>query len=123
MKVKAADVFNAFSVLQKLGAEKMPIKGAMAVKLLVAAIHPQWKVLEDARGDKVKELGEPNPENPNMFRIPPDKANEYTAFFNELADADVEIEAPKLDLALLGERLEISAADLMALAPFVADEV
>jgi len=118
MKLTNGEIFNAKEPLQKLTAEKLPVKVSYGLAKLVAKLNEQLQVIEQVRQGLITTYGERDPENPNRTRVNPssDKYPKFVTEYGELMKQEVEI---VLDVVTLPETLEIEPSVLMALDKFV----
>jgi hypothetical protein len=118
MKLTNGEIFNSKEPLQKLMAERLPVKVSYGLAKLAAKLNEQLQVIEQVRQGLIITYGEPDPEVPNRTRVNPtsDKYPKFIAEYGELMKQEVEI---VLDVVTLPETLEIEPSVLMALDKFI----
>ena len=132
MKLTNGDVFQAREPLQKLMAQKLPVKTAYALAMLANKLNDQLKVLDTVRQGLIdkyairdKETGRiktrQNEDGATVLDLEPDVATKFNSEFGELMQQTVEIvfERVKLPENVDGKGFEIEAVTLMALEKFV----
>ena len=124
IKVKISDLLNSVDVLQKLSNQNFKAKLAWQVARLIRAAESELQTFNDTRLNLIRKYGEKDEngelitdENSN-YRIVQSKANDFSNELNELANSEVEINANKLDFALL-EDLDFTPVEMAVLEPFV----
>lgn len=119
--IKTGALLNAFSALQTIANEKLPVKGSYAVSRLLVKLQAEHKVAEEHRIALVKELG--TPDEQGNFMIEPGTAafDEFQAKFGELQDTDLELDVPLIKIEQLGDA-KIAPAVFAVLEAFVAED-
>lgn len=124
IKVKISDLLNSVDVLQKLSNQNFKAKLAWQVARLIRAAESELQTFNDTRLNLIRKYGEKDEngelitdENSN-YRIVQSKTNDFSNELNELANSEVEINANKLDFALL-EDLDFTPVEMAVLEPFV----
>ena len=124
IKVKINDLLNSVETLQKLSNQNFKAKLAWQVARLIRAVESELQTFNDTRLNLIRKYGEKDEngdlltDENNNYKIIPDKANDFSNELNELANSEVEINANKLDFALL-EDLDFTPVEMAVLEPFV----
>ena len=124
IKVKINDLLNSVETLQKLSNQNFKAKLAWQVARLIRAAESELQTFNDTRLNLIRKYGEKDEngdlltDENNNYKIIPDKANDCSNELNELANSEVEINANKLDFALL-EDLDFTPVEMAVLEPFV----
>ena len=124
IKVKINDLLNSVETLQKLSNQNFKAKLAWQVARLIRAAESELQTFNDTRLNLIRKYGEKDEngdlltDENNNYKIIPDKANDFSNELNELANSEVEINAKKLDFALL-EDLDFTPVEMAVLEPFV----
>lgn len=118
MKLTNGEIFNAREPLQKLMAEKFPVKVSYGLAKLAAKLNDQLGVIEKVRQGLIQTYGEKNPENPMQIRVDPQSEGfpKFASELGELMSQEVEI---IFEVVTLPDTLEVEPATLMALDKFV----
>lgn len=98
------DVINKIAKLETVSIannEQMPISGIVNYKLLKInkAITGEYETYEKFRKDLIIKLGQPLEDNPDAYKVPDDKVEEFNKTINELALKEVELNVPTLRLS------------------------
>lgn len=119
MKVHVLASEGFQSALNKLLAAELPLKTAFKLKKFVGAIQEDLKTFEELRSKVFQEFGtkDENGEvivKDGMITLDPALADQWQPKLLDLQELEAEA---KLELKLddLGDKVELSAADLMAL--------
>ena len=118
MKLTNGEIFNAREPLQKLMAEKFPVKVSYGLAKLAAKLDEQLQVIEKVRQGLIQTYGEVNPDNPQQISVNPQSENfsKFAEEYGELMAQEVEI---VIDEVVLPETLEVEPSVLMALEKFI----
>ena len=125
MKITNGEIYNALvakppelSPLEKLLAEKLPVKVSYPLARLTSRMKEQLQIIEKVRQGLLKTYGEPSKENPQQIIINNTSEN-YSKFVTEIGELlalDIEIVFEKV---MLPDTLEIEPTVLMALDKFI----
>lgn len=122
--VKISDLLNSTETLQKLSQKDFKAKLAWTISRLLKAAEKEIQEFNETRMTLIKKYGE---KDENGELITDDKGNckienetltQFSTELNELINSEIELNANKIDIALL-EDLEFTPADMAALEPFV----
>ena len=118
MKLTNGEIFNAKEPLQKLMAEKFPVKTSYGLAKLAAKLGDQLGIIEKVRQGLIQTYGEKNPDNPQQIRVDPQSEgfSKFAVEYGELMTQEVEI---VFDVVTLPDTLEVEPAVLMALDKFI----
>ena len=119
MKVHVLATNGFQSALNKLIAAELPLKTAFKLKKFSTAIQEDLKLFEELRSKVFQEFGTKDDSgevivNDGMITLDPSLADQWQPKLVELQELEAEA---KLELTLddLGDKVELSAADLMTL--------
>jgi len=118
VKLTNGEIFNAKEPLQKLMAEKMPVKVSYGLAKLAAKLNDQLQVIEKVRQGLIQTYGEKNPNNPMQIRVDPQNKGfpKFASELGELMSQEVEIVFEKVTLP---DMLEVEPVTLMMLDKFI----
>ena len=118
MKLTNGEIFNAREPMQKLMAEKMPVKVSYGLAKLVAKLEGQLQVIEKVRQGLITTYGEQDPDNSTQTMVLPQMEGfpRFMEEYGELMSQEVEI---VVDVVTLPDTLEVEPAVLMALDKFI----
>ena len=118
MKLTNGEIYNAKEPLQKLMANKFPVKVSYGLAKLAAKLNDQLQVIEKVRQGLIETYGEKDPNNSQQIRVTPqsDGFKKFAEEYGELMSQAVEV---VLDPVTLPDTLEVEPAILMALEKFV----
>lgn len=110
---------QAEAALQRLAAQRLPVKAAYHLAKLCTLVRTELKVFEEQRLAIVKELGVAGPAalGQESWQVAPDRMPDFTARITELVAIPVTIAWGPFDLSPLA--IDITAEDLLALGPLV----
>lgn len=119
---------DAEAALQRLAQQKLPAQSAYRLAKLCKAVAEETKIFTDRRVELIKEVGVSRPATAaeqargetTMLEVAPPHMAGFLAQLGEMASVPVTLSVDPLDLLSLGS-VELSAADLLALGPLVAD--
>ncbi len=114
MKLKAGEVFEAADVIQKLSAEKLPIKGKYWLSRIGAKLATEYQVITTQRNDLIRKHGE---EKDGQISVANDKTAEFFAEVSVLMSQEIEVDCPTVRLADLGDG--DTEVNLIPLLPFI----
>ena len=124
IKVKLSDLVNSVETLQKLAQKDFKAKLAWSIARLLKSAEAEIQSFNEARLNLIKKYGEKD-ENGELItddkgncKINTESVNNFTAELNELMNTEVEINANKIDMALL-EDIEFTPSDMTVLEPYV----
>lgn len=128
--LKAQNVMDFFTLREKLGAMKMPLKGAYKINKIVKEVNEFAEVFQGRFNEIVekyavkKENGEYEyiDEEQTQVRIQPDKLVECNDEITKLLTEQVEIDNQNLKIDDLGEDFECTPAEFEVISNFVVDE-
>ena len=106
---------SAEPALAELAKQRLPAKVAYQIARLSRKAGEETKHFHDSRDAAIKELGE---EKDGQVVVKPSNIGAFVLRLNELASIEVELDAQPVAIEALGD---ISAADLLALGPLVAE--
>lgn len=118
IETKVGNVVEAKEALGRLVLLKLPAKTAYHVSKLARLTGQEIHDYETARVTLVKEMG--TTADDGSISVPQDKMPEFMPKLNELLDVATKIDWNPLTIDMLGTA-EISAADVVALGPFLTD--
>ena len=124
--ISLRELLEAQPALQRLSTEKLPVKVAYNVARMMRAVQPEIEDFYKQRNALVKECGVTRPateaERPmhgdEVTEVPKDKLEEFRREIDELASEKITLEREPLKIEGLPE---MTAADLIALGPLIAD--
>jgi len=118
VKLTNGEIFNAKEPLQKLMAEKMPVKVSYGLAKLAAKLNDQLGVIEKVRQGLIQTYGEKDPENPMQIRVSPESEGfqKFASELGELMAQEIEI---VFEVVTLPDTLEVEPVTLMALDKFI----
>ena len=118
MKLTNGEIFNAREPLQKLMAEKFPVKVSYGLAKLAAKLDEQLQVIEKVRQGLIQTYGEANPDNPQQISVTPQSESwsKFAEEYGELMSQEVEV---VIDVVTLPDTLEVEPTVLMALDKFI----
>ena len=105
---------TAAAALSALLAEKLPIAVAVKVSLLTKKFNAETKTFDEQRLAIFEDLGVKD-EAGETYTIAPEKKKEFAQRLDELASCEVTLPVEPIKLAALGEKISVSAGDLMVL--------
>lgn len=111
------ELVQAEEALQRLIDVKLPARTAYQVAKLMRLVLAETQHFHKQREESIRELGVPNPDNPNEIRVQPDHMADFAARMNELYAVETRIDWTPLSI---GELPEITASDLLRLGPLVS---
>lgn len=124
IKVKISDLLNSTDTLQKLSQKDFKAKLAWTIARLLKAAEKEIQEFNETRMNLIKKYGEKD-ENDELItddkgncKIPEEVLEPFSNELNELINTEVEINANKINIALL-EDIDFTPADMAALDPFV----
>jgi len=118
VKLTNGEIYNAKAPLQKLLAEKLPVKTSYGLAKLASKLDDQLGVIDKVRQGLFQTYGEANPENMMQIRVDPQSKNfpKFASEIGELMAQEVEI---VFDVVTLPDTLEVEPITLMALEKFI----
>ena len=118
MKLSNGEIFNAREPLQRLVAERLPVRVSYGLAKLAAKLNDQFQVIEQVRQGLIKTYGEQDKDNPNRVSVNPtsDKYPKFLAEYGELMRQEVEV---VVDVVSIPYTLDIEPSVLMALDKFI----
>ena len=118
MKLTNGEIFNSREPLNKLMANKLPVKASYGLAQLAHKLNDHLQVIEKVRGGLIQTYGEKDPDNPQQIRVSQQsgKFPQFAAEMAELMSHEVEI---VIDVVTLPDTLEVEPAILMALVKFI----
>lgn len=119
LQLQVSNILQAKDALQKLSNEKLPVRGSFLMARALRALEPEYQIVEKKRADIIKELGV---EKEGMIEVKPEKMGEFSTRFNAILETYIEVAMEAIPLSTLGD-VKISPMDLMALEPFLLDDV
>lgn len=119
MKLTNDQAYTAFMALAQLSRVKMPAKGAVRVKVMLAALRPVAEAVDTARVEALKELG--TLRDQGQYQLDPEAQKEFAERMKEMLEDSVEVSVEALRVADLGNA-EVQPMWLEQLGPLVALE-
>ena len=118
MKLTNGEIFNAKEPLEKLMAQKFPVKVSYGLAKLASKLNDQLQVIEKVRQGLIVTYGEKDKDNPQNIRVIPggDKWLKFAAEYDELMSQETEI---VFEVVTLPDTLEIEPSIMMALEKFI----
>jgi hypothetical protein len=119
-QLSSSEFKTAFQTLMK---SQLPIKTTFALKKLTIKLESELKLFEETRESIVKEFGEKDEQgnlkqNENgMVNLDLSKASEWQPKIQELLALETEVQS--FELSDLGDKLELSTAELFALGDLI----
>lgn len=110
------ELVQAEEALQRLIEVKLPAKTAYQVAKLMRLVLAETQHFHKQREEAIRELGKPNPDNPNEVRVEPENLQEFGRRLNELYAVETRIDWTALPV---GDLPDITASDLLRLGPLV----
>lgn len=123
IRMKVGEMTNAYRALERIQGVPLPAKGAYWVGRLLNKLRDEFQTAEKVRSDLVVKYGA-QMTDAQSYMVPPEKFAEFSAEYEPIAQAEIDVDAQPLRLAVLGESL-IPAMDMAALdaAGLIVDEV
>jgi hypothetical protein len=121
LKVKVGALVAATPALQKVAQiENLPLKQVYDCARFLKLAEPELNAFEQARRELVKRVGV-HDEKKQSYNIPPDKAEEFQAEYEKLADNEVELKVSMIDLSTVPPETVtgLKPADVLVLMPFI----
>lgn len=91
--MKLGTIINALPSIDELVKLKMDAQKAFDIIRFIKSLDPEIKSFNELKDAKIRELGE---EKDGNITVKEENKQEYFKYLNELADKDIDIEAPKL---------------------------
>ena len=110
------DLMEAQPALERLAAERLPVKSAYRVAKLLRLARPEVDQFVAQRNELVRQFGRPR--DNGDIEVTAENREAFFAKVNELAAIEVKFELEPLELAAL-DGVQVSAADLLALDRFI----
>jgi len=121
----SSDAFK--TALNKLLSAPLPPKTAFKLKKLTQQLEGDLKIFEDTRNSIVMEFcqkdeeGNPVQNENGTVNLDMEKVAEWQPKINELMSLETTFEIPKVSLDDLGDKVELSAADLFTLGDLITE--
>jgi hypothetical protein len=127
MTVTLRQIIEAQNAMQSLVVQQLPVKQAYHLARLIRMCEPEVKQFNEQRNALIKEHGKERlateGERPmhgdTVHEVSPDQLPIFRAKLQELLETEISLDRPKI---VLNGTLQITAAELMALDPFVTVE-
>lgn len=122
LQVLNGDIFTAKEPLLKLMAKELPVRTSFELARLANTLNGHLQAIDTVRNQLVKKYGQPVPEHPGSFQVPPDgeEYGKFIAEMNGLFSLAVDLAAEKVILpASMDSSLAIEPSVLMSLLKFV----
>lgn len=119
---KVVQAYESFTNLQKSNA--LPFKLAWDVADLLEPLEKHYKRFLDEKNKLIKEYGEPDEKNKEMYMIKSEKMEVFNTKFEEIGKIEIDIKAPvKIDKkALFDGDIKINGnSDLQAMKIFIKE--
>jgi hypothetical protein len=113
--MKLGTILNLKDVLEVFVTIKLPIKVAYDVSKFLKVVVEEFNEFQKLKDDRVRALGTPTSDG--GFTIEPNTEG-YKTFvkeLNELAEKEIEVRVPKVDIDLLPESEKLSVEDVIKL--------
>lgn len=116
--------------LTRLAAQPLPVTAAYQVAKLVRCATVEVDLFTERRHALIAELGDERDATPaeretglvgRVRQVRPAELGTFHARISDLAAIAVTLDAAPVPLAALGDRVQVSPADLLALGPLVVD--
>lgn len=118
---KVVQAYESFTNLQKSNA--LPFKLAWDVADLLEPLEKHYKRFLDEKNKLIKEYGEPDEKNKEMYMIEPNKVDLFNEKFGELGKTEIDVTLVKIDKkALFDSDVKINGnSDLQAMKIFIKE--
>lgn len=110
------ELIGMTAALEPLIQKPLPARSSFRLAQLINAINPHIQAFDATKRKLFTEMGEPDVEDGNTFRIPDDKIALFTEQFNEMGAEKVSVPAFKI---LLPDTLEVEAQYLIPIEQFI----
>lgn len=122
IKVAANEVLNANRQFMSMAQQKLPPKASYTIHRLLMKLAPEVQLLDKKRNELIEELGEKDEESGQlMVKEGTDGFKEFVKRYTEVLDTEIEVECPKLDLDHLGDKIDLSPAEIGLITAFIKD--
>lgn len=115
------------SAVSKLVGTALPPKTAFQIKKLVQNLESELAIFEEMRKNLIEEYATRDEngeikvaENGNIF-LDPTRTTEWQSKFSDLSMLETSLPLPAISLTELGDKVELSASDLIALDSIVVE--
>jgi hypothetical protein len=118
MKISLAQIVNSQEALQRLAAEKLPVKLSYAIARAMRKIQPELEQYEKTRADLIKDKYGTAREG--GYQVEPENIEPFTKELIELQSVEVELDVWPIRLADFYH--DMTAADMFVLDWLFTDE-
>lgn len=120
MQITLAQLMDAQPALERLAAERLPVKAAYRVAKVLRLVRPEVQQFVDQRNALIRELGAERTTPTGDVAIEVTDANRaaFVAKVTELAAIEVRIDIEPIDVGTL-DGVQVAAVDLIALDRFI----
>ena len=115
IEVTLKEVVNAVEPLRRVLSTKMPVKAAYHLSRIGDKLESTLRTFEAARSKRIKELGVETSDKLNFMIIDPEQQKVFQAEQDVLLAEVIKIDKEPFSLSQLGNGVELTPADLMAL--------
>lgn len=120
------EILIAERALGTLAQAKLPIAIGYQISKIIKVVSEELKIIRENQfkiAEKYGERGEDGElvERNGMYPIPPEKQAEFNAEMEELLSETCNLNIVPINVEKLGDKIELSVADLMALGRFLAE--
>lgn len=111
--------------LQKLASQQLPLKAAFRLKGIIAKVQEEFKKYDEVRQAALEKYGKKGEDGKlvanevGQVQFEPNDLNEFVTELDNLCNTDLDIQTVKL--SELGEKVEMSAEEIMLLAEIVVE--
>lgn len=124
IRIKNQDLLNGIEILQKLSQTHLKARPSWEVSRILKATDVEIQNFNEARMNLIRRYGEKD-ENGELItdsndqcKIIPEEINNFAEEFNELVNAEVEINANKVRIDDIADK-EFTPAEMSQLEPFI----
>ena len=114
-----AQLMEAEAALNRLAVERLPVRTAHHVAVILRAVKPEIDQFVEVRSALIRELGAARPGgDAPVIEVKPEHREAFFARVQELALVELQLPIDPLEIAAL-DGAELTAADLIALDRFL----
>lgn len=113
-------LFDAQPALDRLAAERLPVKTAYRVAKVLRLVKPEIQQFVDQRNALIRELGAERtlPTGETTIEVTDANRDAFVAKITELASLEIRLDIEPVDVGTL-DGVQVSATDLLALERFI----
>jgi len=112
IQIKVAQIVGGAESIRNILAAKLPVKTAYQLARIGKALGKELDAYNMARNKLITDLGEADEQG--NIQVTNGNLPEFAKQMNELLAMEIKIEAEPVKVEALGDKCEVSAADLMA---------